>query len=125
MEHEAVSREHEWAAAGLKKDLKTLEGLLGAEFTLTTAAGEMSRAAWMQHVSLWSHKAWEVKNIRAQAYGDVALVTGRLHWHVIKDKPDPRTGSKDVDQDFTISDLWVRRDGRWQVVARHSTIALS
>jgi hypothetical protein len=41
---------------------------------------------------------------------------------MLLDRPDPRTNSSELKSEFLISDLWVKRDGRWQVVARHSTL---
>ena len=120
---ELIAREAEWSQALLAKDQPALEKLLGAEYTLTTAGGVTPRAKWLD--TLLHHmqpKALELREPEVQVYGDVALVRGTFFWHVLLEKPDPRTGSAELKGDFLISDLWVKRDGRWQVVARHSTI---
>ncbi len=114
--------ENLWASAVLRKDVKTLEAVLAPEFTLTTAGGETSRENWFKSLLSWDHKAADVKECRVAVYGDAALARVRLHWHVVKNTPDPRTGSRELDSDFVISDLWIKRGGRWQVVSRFSVI---
>jgi ketosteroid isomerase-like protein len=120
---ELIARENEWSQALLSKDAAALEKILGAEYTLTTAGGVVPRAKWID--MLLHHmqpKQLEVREPQVQLYGDVALVRGRFFWHVLLDSPDPRTNSSELKSEFLISDLWVKRDGRWQVVARHSTL---
>jgi ketosteroid isomerase-like protein len=120
---ELIARENEWSQALLSKDAAALEKILGAEYTLTTAGGVVPRAKWID--MLLHHmqpKQLEVREPQVQLYGDVALVRGRFFWHVLLDRPDPRTNSSELKSEFLISDLWVKRDGRWQVVARHSTL---
>jgi ketosteroid isomerase-like protein len=120
---ELIAREKEWSQLLIAKDEAALEKILGSEYTLTTAAGVTPRAKWLDH--LLHHmqpKELELRDPQVQLYGDVALVRGTFFWHVLLDKPDPRTQSMELKSDFLISDLWVKRDGRWQVVARHSTI---
>ncbi len=115
-----------WRAGILASNLETLERVVGAEFTLTTAFGVVPRPAWMANSKAWQTKALEWRYApHVDVYSDAAVVRGTLHWNVIKDKPDPRTGSAEVDLDFLVTDVWVRRTGQWQVVSRHSTLPLS
>ena len=120
---ELIAREQQWSRALIAKDEAELEKILGAEYTLTTANGVTPRAKWLD--TLLHHmqpKELELREPQVQFYGDVALVRGTFFWYVLLDKPDPRTGSAELKSSFLISDLWVKRDGRWQIVARHSTI---
>jgi ketosteroid isomerase-like protein len=54
----------------------------------------------------------EDRQIRIYGNGTVGVVTGRAHWTVHKgERPGQYSGG------FT--ETWVKRDGRWQVVAGH------
>src|SRR5438067_1216382 len=89
---ELIARENEWSQALIAKDEAALEKILAAEYTLTTAGGVVPRAKWLD--TLLHHmqpKQLEVREPQVQLYGDVALVRGRFFWHVMLDKPDPRT----------------------------------
>ncbi|MDB4965797.1 MAG: nuclear transport factor 2 family protein [Myxococcales bacterium] len=120
---EVLRREKEWAAALMTPERSKLEQMLGDEFTLTTAAGTTPRVKWMATADKWQTKAAELRDgWSVQVYGDVAIARGVFFWHVLKDAPDPRTGSKEVKSDFSLLDVWVKRGGRWQVVARHSIL---
>ncbi|MCU1277966.1 MAG: hypothetical protein JWM53_1512 [bacterium] len=120
---EVMGRERQWAAALIKRDRDTLEQLVGDEYALTTAAGTTARARWMQSAFVWETKAATLRDgWSVQLYGDVAIARGVMFWHVLKDAPDPRTGSKEMKSDFSLLDVWVKRAGRWQVVARHSIL---
>jgi ketosteroid isomerase-like protein len=51
---------------------------------------------------------------QVRVYGEVAvMLTG---W-----RQEAKMDGKDWSGDFRITDTWVWRDGRWQVVLRHST----
>ena len=122
---EVLAREKEWAAAIVRKDEKALENILGSEYSLITANGETQRNVWLEGAVKWmDHKALEFREGRVQVYGDVAVVRCTVHWHVLlKGKlQDPRFGTREINSDFRITDVWVKRDGRWQVVLRHSTV---
>jgi hypothetical protein len=120
---EVLRREKQWAAALTTAERATLEQLLGDEFTLTSAAGTTPRAKWMATVGKWQSKAADLRDgWSVKIYGDVAIARGVMFWHVLKDAPDPRTGTKELKGDFSLLDVWVKRGGRWQVVARHSIL---
>lgn len=112
-----------WRQAILHKDRVALEKVVGADYTLTTANGVTPREQWMKSGVLWDTKVLEWREPpRVLVYGDAAVLSGLLRWHVLKDKPDPRTGTAELDVAFLVTDVWIRREGQWQVVARHSTI---
>jgi hypothetical protein len=120
-----MAADAQWREGLLRHDKAALEKVIAPEYTLTIAAGTAPRAAWMENALRWQTKALEWREPpHVDVYGDAAVVRGTLQWHVIKDKPDPRTGTAELDQDFLITDVWIRRAGQWQVVARHSTMPL-
>lgn len=123
---EVLAADTRWRKGIVASDKAELEKVVGAHFTLTTAVGVADRQQWMEKTLLWKTLLVEWRAApRVDVYGDAAIVAGTLRWKVKKDAPDPRTGSAEMDQDFIVTDVWIREAGTWRVVARHSTIPLA
>jgi ketosteroid isomerase-like protein len=108
--------EHQWVEAVRDRDLETLERVLGEEFTLTTGrpGNEVrSRAEYMEIVrDRYVIESFEFTELEVRTYGHVAIVRSRYR----------QTGSMDGaerNQTYLMTDVWVRRAGRWQAVTRH------
>jgi ketosteroid isomerase-like protein len=54
-------------------------------------------------------------DVSVRTYGDVAVMQSRWHQRA-------RLRGDDWSGEGLLTDVWVRRDGRWQVVARHSSL---
>ena len=52
--------------------------------------------------------------IDPEVYGNTAVVVSRY-------RQQARLGDRDASGNLRITDIWVRRDGRWQIVRRHAT----
>ena len=52
--------------------------------------------------------------IDPEIYGNTAVVVSRY-------RAGARIGDRDASGDLRITDVWTRRDGRWQIVRRHAT----
>ena len=59
-------------------------------------------------------RAPEFLDVRVQVYGDAAVMTSR---NILQATFD----GKDWSGDHALTDVWVRRNGRWQIVRRHSS----
>jgi ketosteroid isomerase-like protein len=109
---------NELAQAVQSRDMEFLEAHLGEEFTLTTGrpgAEVRSRSEWLAVTrDEYIVDSFEFDDLTVQDYGDVALVRSRYSQMGSMGEQN-RTGS------YLMSDVWVRRDGRWQLVARHIT----
>ena len=98
------------------RELPFLEYHLGEEFTLTTgraAAPVRGRGAWL-HVtaSRYEIEEFTFDELEAYDYGSVGVVRSRYR----------QTGSMDDERRDTVylmTDVWVERDGRTQLVTRH------
>jgi catechol 2,3-dioxygenase-like lactoylglutathione lyase family enzyme len=113
---ELARLEHAWLDAVRRRDVVFLEGLLGAEFTLTTGRlGSESRTR-DEYLRITRDEyrleefAFEWVDVVAEA--DAAVVRSRL-------RQRGRMGGQDRTQSFLMTDVFFRRDGRWQAVARH------
>lgn len=62
-------------------------------------------------------KHYQTSDIRIRVYGDAAVVTGQL-------QRTRNINSRDVDDNWRFTKVYIRRVGKWQVVAWHaSTVA--
>lgn len=115
--HQEFSRLYnEWMEAVRRRDLAWLDRVLADEYVYTaTGQGRVDRQGWLRMVSVYDLQAFEFPRSEVRVYGDVAVVlcdyrqTGTVGGAV-------RSGN------FFITDVWVQRDGRWQVVARSSIL---
>jgi ketosteroid isomerase-like protein len=108
--------EHQWLDAVRTHDIERLDRLLGEEFTLTTGrpGNEVrSRQEYMEVAKdRYLIESFEFEELEVLPYGHVAVVRSRYR----------QTGSmvgEDRSQSFLMTDVWVRRAGRWQAVTRH------
>jgi ketosteroid isomerase-like protein len=117
-ERELIHLSQEWMDAALhRKDEKRLRELMAPEYSLQI--WDASRAP--QPLEAWLHTLknrlekieFEYSGLNARVFGDVAVVYSRFWWKGTLD------GKPFTDSGF-LADVWVKRNGRWQVVARRS-----
>ncbi len=100
------------------RDMDTFERRLAEEFTLTTGrpgAEVRTRSEWMRVTrEEYVLEAFSIDEIVVQAYGEMAVV--RLRY-----RQAGRMGDQDRTGAYRMTDVFVRRDGVWQLVARHAT----
>ena len=109
--------ERDWAAAVVKSDIATLERLLATDLVYTHSSGnrdtrasfiETARTGKLRYEKL-DHQKIGVQMIK----GDVAFVAARAEVRVV-------SGGKPVDMRVSLLHVWVKRQGRWQLVAHQS-----
>lgn len=104
----------QWMDAMVKKDKPALEALMAPEFVLRTAHEqnpETPRAEWLDNLmNNLEIENWEQKDIAAQIFDDVSVVTSNYAWKGII------FGHK-FDVKGTCTDVW-RLGNAWQVVSR-------
>lgn len=98
------------------RELEWLEEHLGAEFTLTTGRAEAparGRDEWLAITAeRYVIEEFAFDEIEVLGYGTVGVVRSRYRQRGTMDGAD-RT------QAFLMTDVWVERDGRRQLVTRH------
>ena len=114
-EHEELaSREEAWLAAILAKDLNLLDSFLAAEYVYTASNhGRRNRQEWLDSIADYQFNDLELMDTSVTSYGDVAVVHARI-------RQDATLAGQVRVGVFLITDVWVHRDGRWQVVSRTS-----
>ena len=115
-DEEIAQLQRDWAEAVQQRDMAALEQLLGEEFTLTTGRKDAEvrrRQEWLD-VTRESYEVdqWAYEEMDVRVYGDAAVVRSRY-------RQTARMGGADRTGVYLMTDVWVRRDGRWQAVTRH------
>jgi ketosteroid isomerase-like protein len=117
IEHELVELSHELVRAVQEHDRGRLEELLGAEFSLQGAAGELDREAFLEAAAgPYEIDDFAYDEIDPQVYGNTAVIVSRYRQRA-------ELAGRDLSHELRVTDVWVRRNGRWQVVRRHATVA--
>lgn len=113
---EIARLEEVFAKAVRLRDQQMLESLVGPEFTLTSAStGVVPRAAWLRSaLSAYVVEWFELERVDVELYGHVAVANVRYSQRAIWE-------GEPLAYTFLITDAWVSRDARWQLVARHSS----
>jgi hypothetical protein len=112
---ELVSLSHELVRAVQTHDTGRLEELLAEEFTLDGAAGTLDREELLEAATgAYAIEDFVYHEIDPEILGNTAIVVSRY-------RQSARIGERDASGGLRITDVWIRRDGRWQIVRRHAT----
>jgi hypothetical protein len=96
-------------------DRSRLEELLAREFTLDGAAGRLDREQLLDAAEgRYAIDEFSYDEIDPDVYGSTAVVVSRYRQRA-------SLAGEDVSSRLRITDVWVRREGRWQIVRRHAT----
>jgi ketosteroid isomerase-like protein len=111
--------EDEWMARMQARDMDRLEELVADGFRFTAVhlnPEPMTREQWMgaarEGYTIVSY-AFECMDV--DVFGDTAVIHARYSQMA-------SWGQNNLSNVFRLTDVWARREGRWQVVARHSSI---
>ena len=110
----------QWDEAFERRDMEALGRILAEDFTLTNAAGQVvDRNQYLVSIV----KAPDMlqasggsEDVHVRVFGETAVVTGRSP---VKGRPGGR--ALVVPGQYRFTDVYVKRDGRWQAIASHST----
>jgi ketosteroid isomerase-like protein len=111
--------EDDWASALVKRDRVVFERLLADGFVYTENDQMMDRAAVLNSVVAGSDTVVAARNegMQVHRYGAVsAVVTG---WLIV----GGRGASGEFQRRYRFTDTWVKRGGRWQIVAAQDYVA--
>jgi len=120
VEQELIKLENEWADAWAKRDVAFFERIETDDYTWTSPSGEvLTKPRDLAFVkSLKPDKdapfSQVIAEMKVRVYGDAAVVMGR---DVIKEMHE----GKEISRQERWTDMWIKRAGRWQCVAGHSS----
>ena len=117
MEEELLKLENAFAEAIVNNDLESIRRLVADDWIIIDPNGEIvDRTRFFEVIKsgVLTHDMMESKDSRVRVYGDSAVVTAVT-----------RTKGKFMGYDFSTqeraTDVFVKRDGRWQCVLTHLT----
>ncbi len=117
-DEQALSRlEDEWLGSYLRGDKATFDRIVADDFTGTDESAKVRNKA--QERELIQAPPASIKtsltneDVRVRIYGDAAIVTGRI---VVKTQ---LSGQAEISFQSRFTDTFLKRQERWQVVARH------
>ncbi len=113
---EIIAQANAWMEAVRRRDMPALERILGEEYVLISGKiGRMERAVWLANASgSYAVCQFSYDNVRVRDYGDVATMDSRY-------SQQAAFNGGDMSLTYFVTDTWVKRDGRWQVVLRHTS----
>jgi len=115
--NELVELAHDLARAVSEHDVDRLERLLASEFTLQGAAGQLDRAEFLAAAAgPYEIDEFTYEEIDPEVYGNTAVLVSRYHQVA-------RLNGCDLTRRMHVTDIWTRREARWQIVRRHATVA--
>lgn len=124
VEREILRLEEDLGRAEMRADVAALERIYADDVMVMTPFGTIDKAAAMAEFHLIASKVaagqasletFDKEEIKARAYGETAVTNYRL-------SATGRYEGQDISQQFQIMNVWMKREGRWQIVARHSAI---
>jgi len=102
--------EHQWAEASTKRDTATVERILADDFVGLDPNGSFFRKA-EESASVSKNEGDYVfakgNDVDVRIYGDAAVARGSESW-------EKRNGERGR---YVWTDTWIRRNGKWQIVA--------
>lgn len=113
-----VALEDQWMDAWRRRDREACDRILAEEFLLTSSLGGevFNKAQWLEGaMGPIECQSFSFDKVDVRVYGDAAVVHSEYAQRAT-------ARGQDWSGRFRITDVWVKRDDRWQVVARHSTM---
>jgi uncharacterized protein (TIGR02246 family) len=103
---------HEWLDALVKNDLDALDRIIADDYVITNSDGSVlgKQQELEPFKAGLKFESATVEDLKVRVYGDTAVVTGAGTF-----KGNFKGRAFAVQERFT--DVWVKRDGRWQAVA--------
>lgn len=117
VEHEIREAQQRWMEAAIRKDEPVLGQILGDEFHLIAGRlGFVDKDGWLAMGPDYTIEEFEYMESDIHIYGGTAVSNSR-YWQ------EATYQGADISGEYYLTDVWVNRDERWQVVTRHSSIA--
>jgi ketosteroid isomerase-like protein len=112
--------EREWRDALCRKDMKQLESLVHKDFILigtrSTGPFMMDRQQWLDAIQRRDVDEIEIEVRDATVLDSLMIGTVQARWRL-------KYLGRGIEDCVLLTDVWVKDDGRWQAIRRHSTPA--
>ncbi|HVO82586.1 MAG TPA: nuclear transport factor 2 family protein [Terriglobales bacterium] len=116
-----LALERKWAESYKVRDISTLASLLAEDFVITVEDGSTyGKAGYISHSADSSVHVdvATLSELKVRLHGNTAVVTGAYH-------ETGESRGKPYEYRDRLTDVWMKIDGRWQVVASHYSVPIS
>ncbi len=106
-----------WNEAHLRGDARALDRLWANDLVVTVPdmpVMDKSESLAFMRSGKMKFQRYQTSDLRTRVYGDAAVVTGQL-------ERVRESARKEFEDDWRFTKVYVRRNGRWQVVAWHGS----
>ena len=111
LEQELTALYNELIDGARKKDISAFARTMGDDYSEISAGGEIiNKAAVLAAIPNYTIESYSVSEISARAFGNTAIMT-------LRNNSKGTYQGNDVSGDYRETIVWVKRDGRWQMVA--------
>jgi ketosteroid isomerase-like protein len=117
VEQEIMKIERQWIDASVKGDIAALDKIEADDYIVIDPSGTIStKAEDMKNIKSGDLKfdSMEIFDSKVRVYGNAAVVTAKTH---IKAKYK----TEDISGDYSSTDVFVKKDGKWRAVSSHIT----
>lgn len=117
-EEEVRKLERQWLDAYEQHNAEAMDRIVADDFTITFPNGAIQTKPQLMAMIKAPRPAtqprmrFSTEGVQSRAYGDTVILLGRVITEYERD-------GKKVKEQSRYTDTYVRRDGRWQVVASH------
>lgn len=104
-----------WTEAERKKDLEFVRQTLADDFCFTSTKGHLiSKAEWLERLPEVVITRFERSEIEVRVFGETSVLTGKVNL-------ESSSPGSSVSGIYRYADIFVKRDGKWQVAYSHFT----
>jgi ketosteroid isomerase-like protein len=117
VEAEIIELENQWVAAIVNKDAAALDSILAVEFNGTSpTASTFPKSEAIEEIKSGAYdvQKMELDEVSVNVYGDTAVA-------FTSQKEVSKYRGKDNSGHYHFTNVWVKKDGKWQVVASHGS----
>jgi ketosteroid isomerase-like protein len=110
--------ETKWADSYKNRQVDVLSSLMSDDYVITMEDGSVfGKVGFISHTAQPSEKVAVVEfgDLKIRMHGDAAVVTGSYH-------EQGESAGKAYDYHDRMTDLWMKVDGKWKLVASHYSI---
>jgi hypothetical protein len=117
---ELIRLEQRWSQAFVTRDFAFIERIVAPEYRLVGSSPEgqydiTRRAEWMKNSRTFTTTAFVIEVVDVNRAGNTAVVSAQGVWTVSRRPTEAPRALR-----FFVTDTWLRRSGRWQVIHRYS-----
>jgi ketosteroid isomerase-like protein len=110
--------ETKWADSYRKRQVDVLSSLMSDDYVITMEDGSVyGKVGFISYTAQPSERVdvVEFSDLKIRMHGDAAVVTGSYH-------EQGESKGKPYDYRDRMTDLWMKMDGKWKLVASHYSI---